>query len=194
MNYQEKEEFFIFTDVETTGFCPIRNDVWQICLIATDKSYNEISRYTAKMKPTSTKFISDKALEISGMTFDNVMRFDNPKDKVIEITQWFNSLDRKTRWPSRLIFHAVNNFDWNHIDWLFKKQDMQYDLYKHVNWKNLESTLTIARGMKDHLNCNNYKLNTLCQLFDIPLNHHDAESDTQALIPIHKELKRYEMA
>lgn len=103
---------YIMVDVETDG--PIPGDYSMICFgaIVVDESLDKT--FYGQLKPISTLWLP-KALEISGFTRQETLKFDDPKTVMEHFRSWI--LAHAKNQP---MFVSDNNgFDWQFINYYF---------------------------------------------------------------------------
>lgn len=179
-------EFLIFNDVETTGFCPVRNDVVSAAFIVTDKKLDIKDKFYIEVRPEFNKFYSERAEEIHGFNKEKLKTFMPRKEACIKILTFLKPFKDPKSNPRPFIFHANRNFDYKFIDQMFRKESLQYSLWKVIEGGNLISTLKMARAA-------NYKSNKLSEWasrLGVDLIHHNAMSDTNTCLEIYKHLTR----
>lgn len=174
--------FKIFLDVETTGFDPIRNDVISLGAVITDGSLSVVDEFYTTIKPNINKFISDDALAVSGFTRDQLIEHKPQRDACIDF-MWFLKPFLSEE-PQSMVSHTNNGFDWRFVDWLFRKQDLNYNLYKILRHDYQESTIKIARD----LGHSNNKLNDWAKKLNLNFNHHNALDDARMCMEVYKWL------
>lgn len=132
--------------------------------------------------------IDPRALEVNGITIDQLREYPNP-DLV------FNNLMRLfdrhiNRYDSNDKFIPVGHnvqFDIKFLSAFFNKMDNPY-FGAWLSWHNID-TIAIARFYFITKNAliRNFKLETLCKYFDIPLKAHDSMNDIVATRELYRE-------
>lgn len=178
--------FYIFLDVETTGFDPIRNDVTSIGVVVTDHSHVVLSEFYTTVKPEINKFTSEDALIVSGFSKETLLSHKPQREACIDFMKFLKPY--LETFPQKMISHTVNGFDWRFVDWLFRKQELNYNLYKVIGHENQESTIKIAR----ELGYSNNKLSDWGNRLSISFEHHNALEDAKMCYMIHKQLTKKE--
>jgi DNA polymerase III alpha subunit (gram-positive type) len=103
---------YVMVDIESDG--PIPGDYSMVCFGAVIVETGLSRTFYGKLKPISGKWIPD-ALEVSGFTRDEVLRFDDPSAEMTRFDDWL-----KENTKDRPIFVSDNNgFDWQFINWYF---------------------------------------------------------------------------
>ena len=103
---------YIMVDIESDG--PIPGDFSMVSFgaVVVDKKLDRT--FYGKLKPISEKWIPE-ALNVSGHTREETMRFSEPKKVMLEFKEWI-----KVNSKGRPIFISDNNgFDWMFICWYF---------------------------------------------------------------------------
>ena len=175
--------YYLFADIESTGFDPIRNDVTSIGAIVTDSSLNELAAFYTTVKPDLNKFVSDEALQVSGFSRANLMIHTSQREACILFMKFLKPY--LEQFPMMMVSHTVNNFDWRFIDWLFRKQELNYSLYKALRYDYQESTIKLGRDAGYPTN----KLNEWADRLKLNFNHHNAMDDARMCLEIYRHLK-----
>lgn len=180
----KESEFYIFSDCETTGFDPVRNDMISVSLIVTDSNHNIIDKYYDEIKPDFNKFYSEEAEKIHGFTKRDMKNFKPRKEACIDMLKFLKPFKDKNNTPRPFVFHALRNFDYQFLNWAFRKEELQYSLWKIIEGGNIFSTIEMARkaGYKDN------KLNTWAKRLGVDFSHHLAEDDAKMCLNLYKHL------
>lgn len=179
---RSESPYYVFCDIESTGLDPMRNDIISCALIVSDREYGRLCDISINIKPLNYGFWSEDAEKIHGYNRATTESFQHPFDACIKILNFLKPF--KGKYPIRFIYHANSPFDWHFMRNMFWKQDMEYSLYKVINWKNLESTMKMARASGHK----KVSLDVLAAYYGIPLIHHEVQSDVNACFLIHKNL------
>ena len=112
-----------YIDVETTGIPHPESGLIQLAgIIEIDDQVAD--RFNFKIQPFPTDIISDEALEVNGVSREDLRSFDSPT-RVFR--QFIDILDKHVdRYNSKDKFHFVGynaGFDANHLRAWFKKND-----------------------------------------------------------------------
>ena len=103
--------YFMF-DVESDG--PIPNKYSMILFGAVKCEHNLDAAFLGKLKPISDIWVPD-ALAVSGYTREETLQFDDPKDVMLQLSEWI-----QTQSKGRPIFISDNNgYDWQFINYYF---------------------------------------------------------------------------
>jgi len=167
----------LYIDTETTGTDPQVNDIIQIAfIIETDNKIN--GKWDFKCSPLKQKNISQEALDIQGLTFQDVINRPPPsiayKELIKVFDRYINKFDKADKFT--VIGHNVK-FDISFLQQFFISNGNHF-LYSYINYFPID-TLFLANYLKYHniLNTDNLKLATLCDYFKISLDAHDAMND-----------------
>ena len=185
MDYR-KRKFRIYSDVETTGFCPIRNDVVSIALIVANENMEIQDKFCETVRPDFNKFYSEDAEKIHGFTKRKMKKFQDPRSLCINILNFLKPFKDEGDFPQLFISHSIGQFDYRFVEWLFRKQELQWSLWKVLDQSKQRSTIKAgrARGYKTN------KLDEWAKRLGFDLQHHSAESDTMCCYEIDKFLMR----
>lgn len=178
------KSFYFFSDVETTGFDPIRNDIVSLCMIVTDQNFNRVGMFYETCRPEFNKFYSEGAEKIHGFDRAQLESFQPRRNLCINLLHFL----KEFRTPDKFhpyIYHALKLFDFRFTDWAFRKENLHWSLYKMFDERFCESTIEMARDAGYSPN----KLNHWADRLDFKLDHHNAQSDTECLVETYKYLQ-----
>ena len=167
-------------DVETTGLNPINHDIIQLAfLIEIDR--NIIESHNMLMQPFDYNTIDQKSLNVHGRTVEEIKQYPKPRDSYLELISILEKyVDRYNR--SDKFNHAGYNsrFDLEFLKQFFMKNNDDY-FGSWFNYRGIDPLpfLHTLDGI-GKISLSNYKLETVCEYFNIPINAHDALSDITA--------------
>lgn len=171
----------VFNDVETTGFSHQKNDVIVSSFIVTDEKLNELAEKTFYLRPLNPNSWTAGAEKIHKISLEQALAH---ADTAIDMLWFLNPFIVANKY-AEFISHSANDFDYRCLEWLYRKQDLEFSFWKMFNKDHTSSTIKMAR---EKLQLPNNDLNTLCSHFNIPLNHHEAKSDTRGCFEVYKRL------
>ncbi len=167
-------------DVETTGLDPIKQDIVQLAfLIEIDGQI--IEKGNLLMQPFNYDTVEQAALDVHGRSIDEIRTYPNPKDVYNDLisilAKYVDRYNREDKFN-----HAGYNsrFDLEFLKQFFiKNNDVYFGSW--FNYKGIDP-LTILHALDgiEKISLPNYKLETVCGYFDIPIVAHDALSDITA--------------
>jgi len=172
-----------FCDIETTGLDIFRNDILSLSIIKCSVvSFSIINQIALKFRPNFS-YWSDDAEKIHGITKEQAFNHGHTIDNLLEYLEP-NKCEHGQILCSHSLFRSYH-FDQAFLLQYFTRQGVRFEFFKYF----LENRSTITYAKNTQLQVPNYKLNTLCDYFNIELKHHDSESDTFACYQIYKKLK-----
>ncbi len=163
-----------YIDVETTGIPHPESGLIQLAgIIEVDDEV--VDRFDFKIQPFPTDIISDEALEVNGVSREDLKNFDSPVQafkKFIEVLE--NHVDRYDKEDK---FHFVGynaSFDANHLRAWFKKNDDNY--FGSWFWNPPLDAMTFAAVglMRRRRELPDFKLTTVAQSLGIEVEEADA--------------------
>jgi len=185
------KEYIQIIDVETTGFDVWRNSLIEYSsIIAKADTFELVAQKTGHARPYSKKYWSSDAELVHGITYNEAKKFPEPREAAIEWLKFLAPYKHKDNYPLLTVYHGNGNFDARWAEAFFAKCNLQFSWSKVASTKYTESTLKLA---KNHLDIENFRLDTICEHLNIELEHHKAESDTLACYEIYKRLKPLEI-
>lgn len=175
-------KYLIFADVESTGFCPMKNDVTSIGAVITDRSHNLLREFYTTVRPDINKFTSDDALKVSGFSREQLMEHKPRREALIAFSYFLKPY--LEIFPQTLISHTVNSFDYRFIDWCFRKEGFHFSLYRIIRYDFQESTIKMGRDAGFSTN----KLSEWAERLSLTFQHHNALDDAKMCLNVHKYL------
>jgi DNA polymerase III epsilon subunit-like protein len=173
-----------YCDVETSGFDPIRNDVISLALVVTDRELNVKGEFYETAKPEFNKFYSEEAEKIHGFRQRDMYKFQSRRQLCENLLKFLKPFKSEINVPNLFVQHALGQFDYKFIEWAFRKEELQYELWKVLRQDYQRSTITEARK----LGFKNNKLNEWADRLEIHLNHHIAIEDARLCMEVDKFL------
>ena len=184
-----KKNFLVGCDLETTGTNPHQNDwIKGSFSILRTSDMEKIDEIELESRPHHW---SDEAYRIHLIRKDKAMKFPERKKALRDLEKFL---------PKKSDFWFLNHANPHHeygqfynFDYAFLKMDYVYNsnifrFWKFFDDKDVISTVTFAKK----LGFKSAKLNILADHFNIPLEHHNARSDREAMEQILRELIKYE--
>jgi len=167
-------------DTETTGLDPKKHDILQLAyLVEIDgKTRDEGNIF---MQPFDYSTITKEALDVNKLNLEQIKTYQNPKNAydvfVKMLAKYVNKYDRTDKFSPA----GYNiGFDCEFLkEWFIKNRDVYYGSW--FNWKRIDplAILYFMDGM-GQLTLPDYKLQTVCDYFEIAIQAHDALSDIRA--------------
>lgn len=182
---QQKNRKVLNFDVETTGLFPNTNGIVQLAGII-EINGEQVEEFNLKMRPFKDDIIDKESLKIQKRTVEEVMSWMDPEEAYAELIEIFDKyIDRYDR--SDKFYPCGFNvpFDINFLIQWFKKNDDQY-IGSWINLKAQVDPLPILRFLDymGKIDMEDYKLETIANVLDVPIEAHDALSDIRATIQI----------
>ena len=179
-------------DVETTGLDPKENDIVQLA----GKLFIDgevVSTINKRIQPVNWDNISDEALKVTGLTIEDLKTYDEPKTLRYELLDmWRPHIQQYERDRDRLIYFGGYNmaaFDKGFLDEYFKKMGDDKLVFR-TNFRVIDVIMDVYKlNFLGVLKLKNYKLETVCRHFEIPIDAHDAMSDIDATIKLYEVLQ-----
>ncbi len=170
----------LYFDVETTGLDASVNEIVQLGMII-EVDGKEVDRGEFFLKPEDPDNITEGSLEVTGKTKEELMAYPDRVEGFVKIRDMFaahcDKYDRNDKY-----YPAGYNvgFDLDFLAEFFKGMGDNY-LGSYLNWRQVDP-LRIMQFLdaKGEVDLPDYKLATVCELFDIKIDAHDAMSDIEA--------------
>jgi DNA polymerase III epsilon subunit-like protein len=170
-------KYLFSLDLETTGFCPIRNDVISIGLIVLDSQLKEIESIYLKVRPDHYAWMSDDnvATHVHGFKLSEMLFFEERRSVIVKLMNFLKPFKHEINLPRPLFYHATNAFDYLFLEWFFRKENLQYSFWKIFNHQSSHSTVLLTRSLGFEGN----KLNQWADRLSVSFNHHNALDDAR---------------
>lgn len=167
--------FIFIIDLETTGFCPIKNDVITLGLEVVDGALNTVDSLYLKMKPDIYKGVNEDnvATEVHGFTLAEMACFPDRRSSLIELLHFLKKYKCPHNSTRPMIYHALKGFDYLFLEWAFRKEDMQYSMWKIFDFPHAHSTVLLGRSLGYEGN----SLKVWAERINQTFNHHNALDD-----------------
>ena len=171
----------LWIDVETSGIDWNKNCILQLSALV-EIERKVVEEYNAFMKPFKGDTISKEALNVTGITVDQLKTFRNPVEVLSEFKQMMEKYVNPYDKMDKFILGGKNfNFDRNFIKrWFEKCEDEYFWSWFHFPYLDIEQELARVMLFETDLVLPNYQLKTVCELLDIQLDAHNSLSDIKA--------------
>lgn len=181
---EDKFEVIFFVDLETSGFDVLRNEILTASISVCDyKSLEQIEKISLEFKPEHLKFWSEDAEKVHGITPQKAVTFQDKKQSSREMAAFFKKYKKEGTQP--IVSHAKRfmgaYFDQNFLLHHFMQYDWYFEFRRICGIS--QSTIDYTRTI---VTLENYRLSTVAKYFNIPLNHHNVESDREACEQIYR--------
>lgn len=172
----------LYLDTETTGITANSAVIQFAGIIEINGEVKE--EFNIRCKPHKNADISEKALEVTGMTLDIINSYQEPKEGFEEIESIFEKYCDKFDKNDKFILAGQNiKFDFQKLYEFYVRLGNKY-LGSWINFKLMFDTLAVIQALQlvNKLPVlENNKLITWCNHFNIKLeNAHDALADIRA--------------
>ena len=170
---------FLWTDVETTGLNENKQDIIQLACIpiidgVPQKPFNEFCQ------PINYKTIEQEALNIHGITVEQLRTFQTPEQMIEKFIAYVESFGVKFTIAGYNV-----PFDKRFLSATFRKLNKTREFFGMFTI-DVHCTFKRAKDIKTKIASKSLKLAALAELYGITINAHDALSDIQATIELDK--------
>ena len=188
----------LYLDLETTGLVEGVHGIIQLAAIV--EIDGEITdEVDLRMRPMLKHEISPEALSVHGLTEDEIRNYPHAdftfKQFESLLTRYVNKYEKLDKFI--LAGYNVAKFDERFLRQMFidnaaTREDRQRGGYygSWFFWPVLDVQTYLANHIAEHgLRLENYKLETVCKHFGIPIDAHDALSDIRATRNLYRVLR-----
>lgn len=170
----------IYFDTETTGLNPVENDIIQIAgIIEIEGVY--VEDFEFKIRPFNVENIDEKSLEIHKLSKEEIINYPSGISIYAALLRIFGKYVDKYNKNDKFIPCGYNvKFDIEFLNNFWLKCNDKY-FGSWMTWHPMDA-LSIVQflGGAGILQLPDYKLETVCNHFEIPIQAHDAMSDIKA--------------
>jgi DNA polymerase-3 subunit epsilon len=170
-----------WNDLETTGTDPHLNSIIQIaCMI--EENGEIVDSFESKMSPIPGRQIDPKALQINGLTVEEIMEYPNPREVYPELRKFCAKHGTKGDKLNRFIPAGYNNgFDLDFLlDW-HTTMDSKYAFWDYLQFQPIDPyPVLVSMWRCGIISTKDLKLGTVCEHFGIQIDAHEAMSDIKA--------------
>ncbi|MBE9542538.1 MAG: hypothetical protein IMF01_09485 [Proteobacteria bacterium] len=190
----------IACDTEFTSFDKIGGDLLSAAFVEILDDYTLGRDACFYSRPRGTKYFTENAQKIHGISYFKAIEFPEPRDACLSILQWYKPLIDK--FPIDFVNHANGALDLKWVDQLMRNNDL-IDSWQQVhNGAEVINTIKMAKTYLDflkpsktinpvsHKPYGKHSLINIADYYDIDLTHHDALSDAKACAIIYCNMKR----
>lgn len=170
--------FSFVIDYETTGFDAIRNDGITLGVVVLDHQLNQIDEGYFEFKPDLISGMNEEnvATDIHKITLKEMLFFQDRREGLIQLMKFLAPYKCALNNPRPLFFHSDNRkFDYQFLEWAFRKEDLQYSLWKIFDAKNSFGTVALCRELGYEGN----RLDAWGVRLGETFNHHNAMADAK---------------
>ena len=183
----------MFVDCETTGTDSRINCIHQLsgCLEIDGKIVEE---FDFKIRPFKGCIIKQEALEVSGVTVEEIMQYPSEMESYYEfknmLARYINEFDKTQHW---FIIGYNVKFDAEFINAMFLRNDDKF--FYSLCWGNVIDAMSLASDMLATIRheMSDFKLNTVARQFGIIVDEtklHDAQYDIEITRAVYYKVKR----
>lgn len=170
----------MYFDVETTGLDSKENEIVQLgVIIEIEGKIKEERNFF--LKPEKWDKVSPDALEVTGKTVEDLRKYPERRMAYHSFINLLGAYCDKYDRDDKFYPAGYNvNFDLDFLSEFFKSMKDPY-LGSWLNWKQIDPLkILYFLEAKGEFMLPNYKLSTVCELFKIDIDAHDAMSDIRA--------------
>lgn len=170
-----KNKYSFVIDIESTGFCPIRNDIISIGVVVLNDKLSVIDSFYDKARPDTYKWMNEDnvATHVHGFKLSEMMFFPERFTTIKRLMNFLVKYLCPSHTPRPLFYHATKGFDYLFVEWFFRKENLEYSLYKIFTHPTSYSTVLLARSLGYEGN----KLDQWASRLSESFHHHNALDD-----------------
>lgn len=175
-------------DVESSGLDPVKNDILTLSGVL-EIDGKIIKGINLKIQPFNYDNISKEALEVNGLTIEEIKTFDEPKVAYKKLVSFLNTCVNRYDKFDKMIPAGYNvNFDVNFLFEFFKKCGDPY-CGSYLDYHKLDvASLVLFFKIHGLFDFHGYKLEKVANQLEIPINAHDAKEDILATRKVYYKL------
>lgn len=185
-------------DCEFTNFDMIGGDLLSLGVVEILNDFTLGRELQVFCRPTNTKYFSDKAQDVHGISYFKAQTFPDPKESMIKLLHFIAPY--KDLFPLKTVFWGSWDFDTKWIESTMRKVDLYSSFTKafRVGKGDNINALNMARQKLKHVQSNDgttkgqYSLSNVAEFYQLEHNHHDALSDARVTAQIYCKMMRGE--
>lgn len=165
-------------DYETTGFDAIRNDGITLGVDVLNHNLESIDQAYFKFKPDLYRWMNEDnvAAHIHKFSLKEMLFFPERRDGLIGLMKFLLPYKCPKNLPRPLFYHSDNkHFDYRFLEWAFRKENLEYSLWKIFQLQNSHPIITLGRSLGYEKN----SLEVWGERLGETFNHHNALSDAK---------------
>jgi DNA polymerase-3 subunit epsilon len=188
----------LYVDLETTGTSPLSHGITQLAAIA-EIDGEIVGEVDLKMRPLAKYSIDPEAIAATGMSEEEISAYPAQADQYATFIAFLERFVNRYEKLDKFILSGYNicSFDEPFLRQFFldnaaTRQERQYGGYfgSWFFWPKRDVQTYLAEHIAEHsLRLPNYKLETVCAHFNIPIKAHDALSDIHATRILYRVLR-----
>jgi DNA polymerase-3 subunit epsilon len=200
MQKKERGELMkiLWLDTETTGLNSKENDILTLAgIVEINEEIKE--EFYLEMQPFNYENISKEALEVNGLTLEQIKKFQKPQEAYKKLTRIFSKYINKYNRNDKFIISGHNiKFDFDFlVEFFLKNNDKYLGSWIEYQYSSCIDTLPLIQLLrwKKVIEVENCRLVTASKAFDVKLEDaHNALADIQATRELfYKIMKRIEI-
>ncbi len=169
----------LYFDCETTGTDPVKHDIIQLAgVIEIDGKIAE--EFNFKIRPLNFESIDQRALDVNGITTDQLKEYPEAREVYGQIIALFSKHVNKYARADKFVVCGYNvQFDIEFLKNFFEKNGDPY-LFSWLGVR--KDPMPVLNYLKSigQFEAENLKLATVCKVWGIEIDAHDAMSDIKA--------------
>lgn len=175
-------EYSFAIDVETLGLCPMRDSVISLGLVVLDDTLKVIDTTYLKVRPELYKQHTEDnvATHVHGFKLNEMIFFPERRDQILNLMRFLKKYLCPLHNTRPLFYHALKGFDYLFLEWLFRKENLEYSLWKVFDHPNTYSTVLLGRSLGYEGN----SLDKWAMRMNENFNHHNALDDAKMCVKI----------
>lgn len=180
----------LYFDTETTGLNPRKHSIIQFAAIV-EYDGEEVDSIDVRMQPFEEAIIDEYAMEKIGITPEDLFGYMEHHEGFLEVQRFLDKHCNKFDKSDKMYPCGYNaRFDMEFLNEFFKYNGEKYGVGSYFYWKMIDPLpLLHIMDWKGKISLENYKLETVCNHFKIPLDKvHDGAADIKATRQLIKKL------
>jgi DNA polymerase III epsilon subunit-like protein len=180
------EWFYLFIDCESTGLNPGTDCPIVTSMILSTSNLQIIGKLTVRSRPVSVSSWGKEAELIHGITEKEADSFEHPEQSIRRIIEFVGNQRVKFVCHAFPMYGVLDLFDYQLLLYWFYEYNFDAWFKKTFNDGDILSTIPKNHYWLRMLGLTDQKLDTWARRLNIPLDHHNAESDVLACYKIFK--------
>jgi DNA polymerase III epsilon subunit-like protein len=185
---RELERKILWVDLETTGTNPEKHAIIQIAALV-DSGNEILGKFNQELAPHEGALITAEALVIQNTTVADIKNRPDPRVVYHTFLEFMEAFIDKFNYKDKFVIAGYNvSFDVQFLRSFFTRQGDKF-FGSWFWWPALDVASFVAKYMSEtSFIPQNFKLETLCNHFGLPLKAHDALQDIWATRELYHRL------
>ena len=193
LNDKYSHPYYAFVDVEVTTSSAKKGDVLSLgCIIAEGDNFKKVDSFLGYARPRTYDHWNSYAENIHKITRERSKTFPDARQTSIEFLKFLAPFKNADNSPIPFVFHGTHKFDLKMVQMMFAQNSLTNSIDKVFSPDLTISTCSMFEFFTQLFGVSTIdkKLSTMAKTFNIPLDHHEVMSDTNACYASYRFMRK----